>query len=139
MSTEQNKANLRRLFIETMSHGNLSVADELLTPDHLSRGLQTPVPGREGFKMAVSMFRAAFPDMTVTIDEMVAEGNKVASCGTMSGTHQGEFFGIPATGKRISLGYADVWTVENGQFSEHTVQHDLLGLMQQLGAIPSPQ
>jgi steroid delta-isomerase-like uncharacterized protein len=139
MSAEQNKANLRRLFIETMSKGDLSVADELLTPDHVSHGLQTPVTGREGFKMAVAMFRAAFPDMQVTIDDVIAEGDKVASHGTMAGTHAGDFLGIPPTGRHIILGYSDMWTVENGQFTEHSVQHDLLGLMQQLGAIPSPQ
>jgi steroid delta-isomerase-like uncharacterized protein len=138
MSTEQNKAIVRRVFDEIVSKGNLSVADELLAADYVNHDFPTPMPGADGFKMVTTMFRAAFPDIVVKLADVLAEGDKVVTRGAFEGTHKGEFMGIPATGKRVSVKYLDVWRLENGKAKENWVQMDLLGLMQQLGVVPAP-
>ena len=137
MSTEQHKALVRRLFEETFTRGT-DVGDELLHPDYKNHDFPAPLPGIEGWKMVNSMFRAAFPDMRVVIEDEVAEGNKVAARGYFTGTHQGDFMGIPATNKTIHVKYIDIWTVEDGKLKDNWIQMDMLGLMQQLGVIPPP-
>ncbi len=139
MSTEQNKAIVRRVFDEIVSKGNLSVADELLAADYVNHDFPAPTPGAEGFKLVTTMFRTAFPDIVVKLADVLAEGDKVVTRGAFEGTHKGEFMGIPATGKRVSVKYVDIWRLENGKAKENWVQMDLLGLMQQLGVIPTPE
>jgi steroid delta-isomerase-like uncharacterized protein len=139
MSTEQNKAIVRRVFDEIVSKGNLSVADELLAADYVNHDFPAPAPGAEGFKLVTTMFRTAFPDIVVKLADVLAEDDKVVTRGVFEGTHKGEFMGIPATGKRVSVKYLDVWRLENGKAKENWVQMDLLGLMQQLGVIPAPE
>ena len=84
------------------------------------------------------MFRSAFPDFKVTIDDMIAEGDKVVVRGTWSGTHKGEFMGIPATGKSVSFGVIDTVRIAGGKMVEHWGLMDNFRLMQQLGVIPAP-
>ena len=84
------------------------------------------------------MFLTAFPDFHVTLEDVIAEGDKVASRGVWRGTHQGNFMGIPATGKSVAVSYSDIWRFENGKAVENWVQMDMLGLMQQLGVAPAP-
>ena len=85
------------------------------------------------------MFQTAFPDLRITIEDEFGEGNKVGTRGSMTGTHRGEFMGIPATNKSVKVAYIDLWRVENGKFVENWVQMDMLGLMQQLGVVPAPE
>ena len=85
------------------------------------------------------MFRAAFPDLHVTLEDVFGEGDKVATRGYFTGTHQGEFNGIPATGKQVKVSYIDLWRLENGKAVDNWVQMDMIGLMQQLGVIPAPE
>jgi predicted ester cyclase len=84
------------------------------------------------------MFKAGFPDLHATIEVTIAEDNRVATRGYITGTHQGPFMNIPPTGKSIKLPFIDLWCIENGKAVENWVQMDMLGLMQQLGVVPSP-
>ena len=82
--------------------------------------------------------REAFPDLTATVDEQVAEGDKVVSRVTMTGTHEGEFMGMPATGKSFTIPGVSIWEVRGGQLISEWVSWDSMGMMQQLGVIPAP-
>jgi predicted ester cyclase len=139
MSTEHNKALVRRVFEEAMNHNKPDVYNEVIAADYVNYDFPTPTPGLEGFKSVDAMFKAAFPDFHVTIEDELAEGDRVASRGYFTGTHTGEFMGIPPTGKSIKVSYIDIWTVEGGKLKENWVQMDMLGLMQQLGVIPAPE
>jgi predicted ester cyclase len=140
MSTlqEQNKALVRRIFEEGINQNKQGVFDELIALNYVNHDIPAPTPGLEGFKMVIGMFLAAFPDMRVTIEEELAEGNKVITRGYFNGTHKGNFQGIPPTGKQIKVKYIDIWLVENGKLVENWVRLDELGMMQQLGVIPTP-
>ena len=138
MSAEQNKAIIRRVFDEIVNRGNLAVADELLAADYVNHDFPSPAPGAEGFKLVTTMFRSAFPDIVVTLEDEFAEGDRVVTRGVFVGTHTGDFMGIPATGRKVSIKYLDIWRLENGKAKENWVRMDLLGLMQQLGVIPMP-
>jgi predicted ester cyclase len=138
MSTQENKALVRRIFEEGINQNQSSVFDDLIAPSYVNYDLPAPSPGPEGFKMVIGMFRAAFPDMRVTLEEELAEDDKVTTRGYFTGTHQGDFQGIPPTGKQIKVKYIDVWRVANGKLVENWVRMDQLGLMQQLGVIPMP-
>jgi steroid delta-isomerase-like uncharacterized protein len=138
MSTEENKTLARRLF-EIFGTGDLALADELIAADVIDhQALPGMPPGREGFKQFVSIFHAAFPDLHVTVEDLIAEGDKVVGRTTMRGTHQGEFMGIPPTGKQCTISGIDIIRFANGQVVEHWGNSDDLGLMQQLGVIPAP-
>jgi steroid delta-isomerase-like uncharacterized protein len=140
MSTEQNKALVRQMVEEVFNRGNISLADKFLAPDFVEREELPPgMPaGSEGVKQLTAMFRSAFPDFKATIDDIVAEGDKVVIRQTWSGTHKGEFMGIPPTGKRVSFGVIDIIRIAGDKFVEHWGQMDSMGMMQQLGAVPAP-
>ncbi len=140
MSTEQNKALIGRFIEELFNRGNMSLADEMLAPDFVDREQLPPgIPNdREGVKVLTTMLRGAFPDFKATIDDILAEGDKVVIRMTWSGTQKGEFMGIPATGKRVSFGVIDIIRIAGGKLVEHWGQMDSMGMMQQLGAIPAP-
>jgi len=139
MSNETNKAIIRRVFDEIVNNGNLGVADELIGPAYVNHGVPVPATGPEALKMAVGLFRTAFPDIHVTLEQVVAEGDRVATHGYFTGTHKGDFNGIPPTGKSIKVAYVDLWRLENGKAAENWVQMDMMGLVQQLGVAPAPQ
>ena len=140
MSTEQNKALVRQMVEEIFNRGNMSLADEFLAPDFVEREeLPLGIPrDREGVKQFSTILRSAFPDLKATIDDIIAEGDKVVIRQTWSGTHKGEFMGIPPTGKSVSVGVIDIMRIAGGKFVEHWGQMDSMGMMQQLGVIPTP-
>jgi steroid delta-isomerase-like uncharacterized protein len=138
MSTEANKALVRRMFEEGMNANNPSVFDEVIGASYVNHDMPAPTPGPEGFKQVIGAFRAAFPDMRAAVEDMVAEGDRVVSRGHFTGTHRGAFMGLPATGKQVRVAYIDVWRVEDGKLVENWVRLDMLGMMQQLGAVPAP-
>ena len=140
MSTEQNKALVRQLVEEVINQGNISMIDELLIPDFVEHEELPPgiPPGREAPKALFTMLRSAFPDLKATIEHLIAEGDEVVLHMTWTGTHEGEFMGIPPTGKRISINVIDILGIAEGKFVEHWGQMDSMGMMQQLGAIPTP-
>ncbi len=140
MSTEQNKALVRRCYEELVMKGNLELIEELIHEDYVD---YTQPPGwptdREGLRQQIAYFRSAFPDIHVTIEEMIAEGNTVAERQTMRGTHRGEFFGIPPTDRRVTMTGIHIFRVADGKLVEHRANNDDLGMLQQLGAIPTPE
>ena len=137
MTTEANKALIRRIVEEIENRDNLALIDELVAPNFVNH---TPAPGlppdREGIKQLLSMFRAAFPDGSMTIEDMIAEGDKVVSRKTYRGTHQGEFLGIPPTGRHVSVGLIDIMRIVDGKVVEHWRVGDDLSMLQQLGVLP---
>jgi steroid delta-isomerase-like uncharacterized protein len=137
MTAAENKDRLSRFFEEGINQYKPEVFEELISSDYVNHDLPAPAPGAEGLKQVVGMFRAAFPDMHVAVEDMVAEGDKVVSRGTMTGTHRGEFMRIPATGRQVAVSYTDVWRVENDKFVENWVRLDMLGMLRQLGVVPA--
>ena len=121
MSTEQNRALVRRMVEEIFNRGSLSRIDEFVAPDFVEHEELPPgIPrGREGVTQLLSIFRSAFADFKVTIDDIIAEGDKVVIRQTFSGTHKGEFMGIPPTGKSVSFGVIDIIRIADGKFVEH--------------------
>lgn len=139
MSAEENKRLVRRLFEDAVNKGDLDIADELVGRTYVNHDMPAPAPGLEGFKQIITMFRAAFPDLSVTLEEVLAEGDEVSTRGRWTGTHKGEFMNIPATGKKVTVSYIDIWRVDKGKLAENWVQMDMMGLMQQLGVVPAPE
>jgi predicted ester cyclase len=139
MSTEENKVLDRRLAEEGFSKGNMAVLDELIATDCVDHSTPpgTP-PGREGIKQFFTMLRTAFPDLQYTIEDVIAEGDTVVTRNTWRGTHQGVLMGIAPTGKQVTVTEIDITRWSGGKAVEHWGNQDLLGLMQQLGAIPTP-
>ena len=140
MSAEESKATMHR-YLGVFEQGNIDLLDELLAPDYTNHSPATPdLPtGPEGVKAVVSMFRSAMPDLRVVVEDMIAEGDKVATRYTLEGTHEGELFGVPPTGQRLSIKSITVERVSNGKIIEHWRVTDELGMMQQLGVIPAPE
>ncbi len=140
MAAEQNKVLIVRFVEELFNRGNMGIVGEIFAPDFIEHEQLPPgIPnGREGVKVLTTMLRSAFPDFKATIDDILAEGDKVVIRMTWSGTHKGEFMGVPATGKRVSFGVIDIIRITNGKLVEHWGQMDSMSLMQQLGAIPAP-
>jgi len=139
MSVEENKAVVRR-FWGVWEEGNIGLVDELVAPDYVnhSPGIPDQPEGPEGIKAVVNMFRGGMPDLRVVIDEVIAEGDRVAVRYTIEGTHEGELFGVPPTGRRVSIESITVERVSEGKIREHWRVTDTLGMMRQLGAIPAP-
>lgn len=137
MSTESNKALIRRGFEEGINRRNLKVFAEVIGPTYVNHNMPAPGPGPEGFKQVVAAFTTAFPDLHITLQDVLADGDRVVTRGFFDGTHQGTFMGVAATGKRVHVSYMDMWRIENGKAVENWVEMDMLGLMHQLGAPPA--
>ena len=136
MSAEENREIVRR-FWGVWEEGNLGLVDELVAPDYVnhSPGMPNQPEGPEGVKAVVSMFRAGMPNLRVVIEDMIAEGDKVMMRYKIEGTHEGELFGVPPTGRRVSIESITVERVSGGKIREHWRVTDTLDMMQQLGAI----
>lgn len=138
--SEANKTILRRFFEEMFNTGDLSVADEIVAVNYVNHNpAPGEMPGREGVKAFVTHLRTAFPDVRFTVEDQVAEGDKVATRFTAAGTHQDEFAGVPATGKSVSVTAMNIHRVTGGQIQEAWFNWDALGMMQQLGVVPAPE
>jgi steroid delta-isomerase-like uncharacterized protein len=142
MLTETNKTVSRRFLEEVWNKGNLAVLNEIIAKDHVNSGPGT-LPGwptgPEGAKQLVTTYRNAFPDVHFTIDEQIAEGDKVVVRWSAEGTHEGELAGLPATGKSIAVTGIAVYRIANGKIAESWLIFDQFGLMQQLGVLPMPE
>ena len=151
MSTEHNKAIVRRFLEEVQNQGNVAAVDELLAPNillHFDFPSDVPVPtelqlGLEEIKQDFSQFRTTFPDFHFTVELQVAEGDLVVTRGTARGTHTGEYRGliykgIPPTGKQVTWTETWIWRIADGKFVEFWSNEDDLGRLQQIGAIPTP-
>lgn len=138
MSAEENKIVARRL-LDAVNRGNLAAAEDLVAPDYVDHGAPPGHPGGPaGFTATVQMYRAAFPDFYWAIEDMIGEGDKIAIRVTARGTHQGDLMGIAPTGRQVTVTGIAIWRIADGKVAEAWVNRDLLGMMQQLGAIPPP-
>ena len=138
MSLEENKELVRRIYDELWNERKLEVAEELIAQDAVNydTGLLPQPFGPEEMKGTVRMVTAGFPDNHHDVEEMIAEGNKVVVRCTLTGTHEGEFMGMPPTGRSIEVSEIHVYRLEDGKAVEHRVGRDDLGAMRQLGVIP---
>ncbi|HET7037474.1 MAG TPA: ester cyclase [Thermomicrobiaceae bacterium] len=138
-ATEANKAIARRFLDEAFNQGRLEVIDEIIAPDAVDHDpAPGQAPGAAGVRQAVSMFRAAFPDLRIELHDQVAQGDLVCNRWTIHGTHQGELMGIPPTGKRVQVPGIDIVRVAQGKLVEHWATLDQVGMLQQLGVMPAP-
>ena len=139
MSESENKAVIERFIIDVLNHGRLETADEIVAEDFIELD---PLPGqkqgREGLKEIIVMLRTAFPDMNWVIEETIASGEKVVTRFHWTGTHKGEFMGMPATGKSVKVKGVVIDRIVGGRMTESRILMDDLGMMQQLGVIPAP-
>jgi len=137
MSTEENKAVIRRIAEEAMNKGNLAVADELVAPNYVFHGAGgQEYKGIEGFKQFVTMMRKAFPDLRMTLEDVVAEGDKVMHIGRIRGTFRGEMMGMAPTGKTIDITAATLSRFAGGKEVEAWQYVDTLDMYKQLGIAP---
>jgi steroid delta-isomerase-like uncharacterized protein len=137
MSAE-NKAVMQRL-IEGFNTGNLSVYDELVAPDFVDQSAPPGIPAnREAWKQKAVMFRSAFPDIQVTIEHAIAEGDLVTTHTMARGIHQGELMGIPASGKEIAVRGLHIEQIVDGKITARWEVIDIMGMMVQLGVISPP-
>ncbi len=138
MSAEVNKALVHRFFEEMLNPGNADVGDELFAVDAVDHAaFPDQVAGREGFKQAVRIVHGAFPGIHYTVEDMIAEGDRVATRWTLRGTHAGVFLGIPPSGNQVTVTGINVLRFANGQIVECWETWDRLGMLQQLGALPA--
>jgi steroid delta-isomerase-like uncharacterized protein len=138
MTLEDNKAVVRRFF-EIMNQGDLDRLREICSPDlQWHGGSMGDFSGSEAALQMAKGFYAAFPGMQTTIDFSLAEGDKVVAQFTSRGTQDGDFMGLPPSGKRVTVAGLAHYRIANGQIAEEWHQQDSLGLLQQLGALPGP-
>jgi predicted ester cyclase len=143
MSAEENKEKVRRFMEESFGGGKPELVDELLDSDfvrydpYIEAGV---LRGARTVKDNIVWFRNAFPDLSCTVEEQVAEGDKVVSRWTVRGTHLGDFFGVAGTGNRVEFTgiQVDRFDKESGKIVEERAEFDMLGAMRQTGAIPEP-
>ena len=137
MSPEDNKALAQRWLEEVWNKGDLSLIDELIAPNYILNDPTRPgLKGRAGIKESIAMFRTAFPDLHFTIEDQVAEREKIVTRYTVQGTHLGPLMGIPATGKQGIITGIDIYRITDGQIEEAWSNWDTLGLLQRMGVIP---
>ncbi len=139
---EDAKAVVRRFVEEVQDQHRLELVDELFDPgyiDHFSSGGMPPAAGAdpiEAFKRFFSAILRAFPDLRVTVEDQIAEGDRVVTRKTFRGTHSGEFLGIPPFNKHLELELIDIFRVRNGRLAEHWAQLDIMAVLRQIGAGP---
>ena len=140
MSLEEKKAIVRQLIEEGINQNDLSVGDALVAADFIEHEELPPnVPtGVDGVKALFTMLHNAFPDFNATINDLIAEGEKVVVYMTWTGTQQGEWMGLPPSGNQISFDVIDIFRVADGKIQEHWGVSDNMTMMQQLGALPAP-
>jgi steroid delta-isomerase-like uncharacterized protein len=140
--SEENKEKMRRVLEEAFGQGKTEVVDEVLDSDFVCWDPNSEtgeIRGAETIKGEIEYFRNAFPDFFWRVEEQVAEGDRVTTRYTLGGTHQGEFFGVPGTGKRIEITGINIDRFdESGKLVEEWAEYDLLGAMRRMGAIPEP-
>jgi predicted SnoaL-like aldol condensation-catalyzing enzyme len=140
VSVEENKAVARRWFEDLFNAGILEVADEIIAADHVNHDPPLPdIPtGPEGQKQVVNLYGGAFTNAHISIEDQIAEGDRVATRWTGSGTHQGEFMGVAPTGNQVTVTGITINRISGGKIVESWTNYDALGMMQQIGAVPEP-
>jgi steroid delta-isomerase-like uncharacterized protein len=138
--SEENKAIARRFF-DLVNDRNLDGLTEIIAPDAVDHDPQNPLPGTgpEVAQQVMAGYIQAFPDLRITVDDQIAEGDRVATRWTGTGTHQGDLMGIPGSGKHSTVTGISIDRIENGKIVESWTNWDTLGMLQQLGAITAAQ
>jgi steroid delta-isomerase-like uncharacterized protein len=137
LSAEENKDLVRRYIEEVWNGHNLDAIDELVSPEYFNHAASTAEYQRGGAKLAVEWLLSVFPDHRFEIEDAAADGDTVAVRGTMGGTHEGDLMGIAPTGKRVAVQQTHWFRVADGKVAEHWAVRDDLGMMRQLGVMPS--
>ena len=138
MSAEQLKVAAQNFIEKGLNQKDMSAFEAYFSPDLIDHALPPGLPsGLEGRKMFASALLAAFPDLHVHVEDLVTDGEKIVTRYSVHGTHKGELMGIPPTGKAVSIGGIAIDRFENGQSIEHWEFYDQMGMMQQLGVIPT--
>ena len=134
-----NKSISRRVAEEIIGKGNLDLADEYFDPSYVGHDVASPEPvrGPDGIRQQAEGYRSAFPDLQITVEDQLAEGDTVATRWTARGTHDGELFGIGPTGKQATVSGITIDRYSGGKIVESWDNWDALGLMQQIGAVPA--
>jgi steroid delta-isomerase-like uncharacterized protein len=137
--SEQNKDIVRRSFEELFTEGKLEVADDVFAADYVGHDPAMPrdIHGPEEFKNFVRLYRTAFPDLRLVVEEQVAEGDLVVTRFTAVGTHRGELMGIPPTGAKVTVSGISIDRMEGGKSVESWTNYDALNMLRQIGALPS--
>jgi predicted ester cyclase len=141
MSAEKNKALMHHWFEECNKGkaATIAVIDETCATDFVLHSTSVDIRGFKAFKQHESEIFSAFPDFNETIDDMIVEGDKIVTRFTMTGTHKGEYMGIPPTNKKVTVWAISIDRVAGGKFVESWARMDTLGMMHQLGLIPTPK
>ena len=139
MSVEENKALYGRLYGEILNKGNFDIVDEVFDANYVMHDAHSPVSGPDELKGLMTAYRTAFPDIRFTVEELVAEGDKVVKRWTIRGTHNGDLMGIAPTGKKVEVTGMTMARFAGGKLVEEWEAADMLSLMQQVGAIPTPE
>ena len=140
MSTQDSKALVRRTLEEFYNHGNMDLADELFAPDFVNHDPAVPHSGDlETLKQVTLARNAGFPDGQTTIEDLIAEGDRVTKRWAYQGTHTAEWNGIPPTGKRVTVTGITIYRIAEGKIAECWWGYDVLGILQQLGVAPLPE
>ena len=139
--SEENKEKARRFLEEAFNEGNFDVVDEIVASEYVLHDPASPeeIRGPEGIKGFVQMYRSAFPDTHIMVEDQIAEGDDVVTRWTGRGTHQGELLGVPPSGNRVEVSGITLDRISGGKFAESWTSYDALGMMQQIGAAPSPE
>lgn len=135
--SEENKRLVNRIYDEAISSGIYDVIDELVAPNYVSHGLPMSINGPQEFRQSIEIFRSAFPDLYMLVEEQIADGDRVSNQGYITGTHRGEFLGVPASGQQIKVNVISIWRFQDSKVAESWVQIDLISLMRQIGAVPA--
>jgi predicted ester cyclase len=137
----ENREIVRRLNDDVWQEGKVELIDELYTEDYHEHNAALPedIHGRDGNREKLAMFHSAFSDITVTTEDLIAEGDKVAVRDRFTAVHDGEFMGAEPTGNRIEVQGMVIYRIEDGKAAEAWVQADMMGMMQQLGLAPEPE
>jgi steroid delta-isomerase-like uncharacterized protein len=137
MAPDENKTRIRR-FYDEFNKRNLAALDDIIAPHAVDHSAPPGQPGGiEGFRQFAGMILTAFPDLHFTVEDMIAEGDKVVARVTIRGTHQGMFLGIPPSGKHVTSTGIEIYRIAGSKVVEHWNNYDDLGLLQQLGVVPS--
>jgi steroid delta-isomerase-like uncharacterized protein len=137
MSAERNKTIVQRHMDEFWNEGKLEVADQIHASDYLFHEHVNPViSGAEAYNQFATMYRAAFPDLHFTIEDLITEGDKVTARWSCVGTHQGELMGIPPTGKKTKISGISIFLIAGAKIAKEWTNWSTLALLQQLGVVP---
>ncbi|NEQ50900.1 MAG: ester cyclase [Leptolyngbya sp. SIO3F4] len=136
--SNSNQTIIRRYIEEGINNGNFLVFDELFHPDYIFGSPGEEFHGLDGLKGFIAMFRTAFPDLKIQVDDLTTEENKTVTCFTLTGTHRGELMGIPATGKPVNVHGTILSRFKAGKIIEEWEILDQLAMFQQLGVIALP-